>query len=140
MRQGRGAIIVHSSSDQGETWTDDVVASSAPADTTVYRRIPNLAVNSRGVVGVSWMDGRDDPSKKCHALYFTASLDGGKTFLPEQRVTTAGVRSCPDSAGSGAAFRRWPSGGDYYGLAAAANGAFHLFWADHRSGVFQLYS
>jgi hypothetical protein len=110
----------------------------AVGDTSIYRGVPEVAVNKHGVIGVSWIDGRDDPSGRCDALYFTASLDGGETFLPERRVSSA--RSCPDSAANGGAFKRWPHGGDYYGLTAMADGRFHLFWADGRAGTFQLWA
>jgi hypothetical protein len=35
---------------------------------------------------------------------------------------------------------RWSSGGDYMGLAADKDGLFHPFWADARSGTFQIYT
>ena len=35
---------------------------------------------------------------------------------------------------------RWGSGGDYMGLAADKAGVFHPFWADARSGTFQIYT
>ena len=92
-------------------------------------------VNKGGVLGVSWLDGRDDPTGHCYALYFTASLDGGDTFLPPTRVST--TPSCPDSQRNGASFDRWPRGGDYHGLAATSDGLFHALWPDASSGVFQ---
>jgi hypothetical protein len=33
---------------------------------------------------------------------------------------------------------RWPFGGDYSGLAAGADGRFHLLWADSSGGIYQL--
>ncbi|MEP7348099.1 MAG: hypothetical protein ABI877_22710, partial [Gemmatimonadaceae bacterium] len=35
---------------------------------------------------------------------------------------------------------RWGSGGDYMGLTAAADGGFHAFWADSRTGTFQAWT
>ena len=35
---------------------------------------------------------------------------------------------------------RWVSGGDYMGLAPDKDGAFHPFWADSRTGTFQIYT
>ena len=35
---------------------------------------------------------------------------------------------------------RWPDGGDYIGLTADTDGVFHPFWADGRSGTYQLYT
>lgn len=131
------AIQVTYSANRGEQWSDPVVVESV-ATREGARTHPQVAVNAQGVVGVSWIDSRDDSSGRCHALYFTASWDGGQTFAPAQRVSSA--PSCPDSTSNGPAFNRWPRGGDYYGLAAAADGRFHAFWADARSGRFQVWT
>ena len=45
-----------------------------------------------------------------------------------------------DRASNGAAFNRWPTGGDYFGMVAAGDGRFHLLWSDARDKVFQLWS
>ena len=99
-------------------------------------RTPMLAVNSEGVVGVAWYDRRNDPEKMCQDVYFTASFDGAETFLPPRRISTE--TSCPNAPGNGRAARSWPMGGDYSSLAAGPDGAFHLVWADSRTGHFQL--
>lgn len=137
MQKGGGAIVLNYSADGGEAWTDPVRVHSAPVDTAVLRNTPAVAVNKNGVLGVAWVDSRSQPGKRCQELYFAASLDGGRTFLPEQRVSSA--HSCPDSAVNGAAYKRWPTGGDYFGIAAAPDGQFHLLWADARAGAFQLW-
>lgn len=67
---------------------------------------------------------------------FTASLNGGASFLPERQPSDS--VSCPDASTNGAAFGRWPTGGDYFGMAAAPGGRFHAVWPDARSGTFQL--
>jgi hypothetical protein len=75
---------------------------------------------------------------RCQHLYFAASRDGGGTFLPEVKVSTA--ENCPDTPQNAEAGRRWVAGGDYFGLAAAAEGSFRLLWADSRDGIYQLRS
>jgi hypothetical protein len=69
-------------------------------------------------------------------VFFTASRDGGETFLPEVKVSSA--ENCPITPANGEAGWRWPTGGDYHGLAADAAGRFHLVWADSRDGIYQL--
>jgi hypothetical protein len=138
MQKGGGAIVLNYSPDGGETWTDPFRVHTAPVDTAVLRSTPAVAVNKNGVLGVAWIDGRIQTGKRCQELLFAASLDGGRTFLPEQRISSA--RSCPDSTVNGAAYNRWPTGGDYFGMAAAPDGQFHLLWADARAGVFQLWT
>ena len=127
-------IEVRHSSDRGERWTNPQPLEPT-AGKARSRSQPQVTVNTSGVLGVSWLDGRDDPAGHCYALYFTASLDGGDTFLPPTRVSTA--PSCPDSQRNGASFDRWPLGGDYHGLAATSDGLFHALWSDASSGVFQ---
>jgi hypothetical protein len=94
---------------------------------------------------VAWYDRRNDASKKCFEIFFTASLDSGLSFLPNARVST--VKSCPDAPGNvvrpeggGEGFgvaARWPAGGDYSGLAASPDDLFHVLWADSRTGAYQ---
>jgi hypothetical protein len=136
MRRQGGAITLNYSSNRGESWTMPRLVHSIPTDTAVVRKMPMLAVNKNGVLGVAWIDGRNRPGTRCYDVYFSASTDGGQTFVPEQRVSS--VTSCPDVRKNGAAFTRWPRGGDYHGMAAAADGRFHVFWGDARDGVFQL--
>jgi hypothetical protein len=54
-----------------------------------YRELPVVAINRDGVVGVAWYDHRDDHTGRCWKYYFSASLNGGKTFLPNQPVSSA---------------------------------------------------
>ena len=133
-----GEIVLQHSPDGGERWTDPVRVRAAANGSSFPRIAPSLAVNKDGVVGIAWVDGNIDPSIKCYEIFFTASVDGGLTFLPEQVVSSK--PSCPDSALSGAAFRRWPAGGDYFGLTAAADGRFHALWSDARSGRYELWT
>ncbi|MFW6079191.1 MAG: hypothetical protein ACODAE_06200, partial [Gemmatimonadota bacterium] len=83
-------------------------------------------------------DRRDDPSGECYAPYIAASSDGGETFSAPTRV--AEEISCPDRDRLGFPGRRWPTGGDYFGLAPGADGRFHLLWPDARSGTYRLRS
>ena len=131
------AILLHHSADRGERWSNPIPVES-PARDSATRSHPQVAVNREGVLGVVWIDGRDDSTRRCHAVYFTASLDGGQSFLPATRLSSE--LSCPDSTRNGQAFARWPKGGDYFGLAAAADGRFHAFWADARSSMFQIWT
>ncbi|HVF46033.1 MAG TPA: hypothetical protein VNA17_00555 [Pyrinomonadaceae bacterium] len=128
-------VLVHHSADRGEKWSEAVRVNSG-TEANPSRRTPSIAVNKDGLVGVTWYDRRNDPDRKCQDIYFSASLDGGRTFLPEVRVSDS--RSCPDTPKNGETAKRWSGGGDYSGLAAASDGKFHVLWADSRSGVYQL--
>ncbi len=128
-------VVVHYSSNGGESWSNPIPVHSLAADTLVSRKLMAAAVNNKGVVGVAWTDGRKRPGTNCYGydIYFAASLDGGDTFLPEERVSSA--TSCPDETVSG---RWWSDGGDYFGMATDDGGRFRLLWSDARQGLFQL--
>ena len=150
--------VIHSS-DGGKTWSKPVTVNDnkTPAD----HANPTLAVSDRGVVGVAWNDRRAHKNE-CYDLYFSASLDGGDTFLPN--VTPGGKPTCSMQTGNwtpnaevsaypktedgqsieGQGFNvlmistRFPGGGDTQGLDADGDGVFHAAWIDGSSGVMRL--
>jgi hypothetical protein len=93
---GESNIWLIWSADKGRTWSaparvnDNPRATNGPVD---FRMTPVVHTNRDGVVGIAWYDRRDDPARRCWKQYFTASLDGGATFLPNMPVSTA--PSCP---------------------------------------------
>ena len=129
-------VIVHHSSDRGEEWSAPVSVDK-PAEDVVFRNTPSIAVNKYGVVGISWYERRKDDGK-CQHIYFTASLDGGQSFLPTERISSD--LSCPDSERNGRAAQRWPAGGDYSGLTATSDGLFHIVWSDSRSRIYEVWT
>ncbi|HEV2863375.1 MAG TPA: sialidase family protein [Pyrinomonadaceae bacterium] len=133
-------IQVRHSDDRGEKWSD-AIRVDRPGNFEPYTRTPAMAVNSDGVVGVAWYDGRNDPSPikgvfRCQDIYFTASLDGGETFLPEVKVSAK--RSCPAGPRNVQTASRFPAGGEYMGMVATPDGAFHILWSDSRAETYQL--
>jgi hypothetical protein len=134
--EAKNSLFLLISDDGGESWrTGGGVGGSSSA--AANAETPAVAVNDRGIAGIAWYDTRRDLRGECYDLYFTASVDGGATFLPEVRVTSE--PSCPKaSARQRGVASRWPFGGDYSGLAAGADGRFHLFWADSSSGTYQI--
>lgn len=159
-RSGVARVLFARSNDQGRTWSKGRVISDAPEHDTTDQLMPNIAVNRDGVVGVSWYDRRDSPDNLGWDARFTASLDGGGSWLPSVRVSEAGNRI---DAGT-----RWTSlrpapprgaaqadktvrarltlnsffymGGDTAGLVADARGVFHAIWVDNHTGVPQVWT
>jgi Neuraminidase (sialidase) len=126
-------VLVQRSDDRGESWSEPTRANHSE---TARSFTPSIAVNKNDVIGVSWYEIHD---KNCFDVYFTASLDGGKTFLPEVRVSSA--ISCPDTPQNKGVFdpgMTFGAGGDYSGLAATSDGIFHVVWSDARTGIYQL--
>jgi hypothetical protein len=144
-RRGRIYAVRHSrssrppglevqTSDDGSVWTP-------PASVPHLRPgpIPHAAaaVSSRGVLGLLWIQGPpgdnvrifdEDWTARPHPwdLYFTASPDGGATFLNPPLLITSS-RTDPKLS-----IR--PYGTDYIGLAASSDGAFHGVWIDTGEG------
>jgi hypothetical protein len=152
-RAGKYRMVISYSSDRGKTWSKtEPVDPSAPSNSTQFQ--PAISVNKDGVLGVTWFDTRNSTDDSKYDEYFTASLDGGKTFLPPVRVSTES--SIPSGSGNQllipsayimqekllmdftSAYSRWANGGDYMGLTSDNNGIFHPFWADSRTGTFQI--
>jgi hypothetical protein len=153
---GRARLQWTYSNDQGRTWRAPVpLDPSIPAEGHQYQ--PAIAVNGEGTVAIAWFDTRDGASPGEYSQYFTASIDGGETFLPPMRISSQPTqplsagnllfspKAWQDQKGSLrlpllSAATRWGHGGDYMGLAADARGAFHPFWADSRTGAFQAWT
>ena len=136
------SVLLHFSSDRGEQWTKPIRVDQG-SGTSPYVRTPSVAVNRDGVVGVAWYDARNAGERYkhefvCLEIYFTASLDGGNTFLPEMKVSSE--KSCPMRPQNEEVGWRFPAGGDYMGFAAAPDGQFVLLWADSRSEMYQLHT
>jgi hypothetical protein len=154
-RYGRPRVLFSSSKDRGKSWSEArQLDSKIPAGARQWQ--PVLATNKDGVLGATWYDTRDSKDGREYHEYFAASLDGGETFLPSVKVSSA--PSDPKGPGNAvmtpmiyehekklnlsflSAASRWGSGGDYMGLTADKDGNFHPFWADSRSGTFQVYT
>jgi hypothetical protein len=167
IRSGRSQIMLSHSEDKGRSWSPPIVvsddqarpgANSGPDDF-----MPAVAVNNKGVVGISWYDRHDSPDNLGWWTRFAASVDGGETFLPSVKVSKApfaldhdqdllvypvlsGGGLPPDWGGGGPVetllwIGRFDyTGGDTAGLAADALGTFHPFWVDNRTGTPQVWT
>lgn len=133
-------ILVRHSDTRGERWSDEVRVNRL-GNYEPYVRTPAMAINKDGVLGVVWYDGRNDPSTikgnfRCQEIYFTASVDGGETFLPDVKISSQ--RTCPATPQQIPTALRFPAGGEYIGMVATPDGAFQVLWSDNRSGTYQL--
>jgi len=155
-RSGHQRLLFSSSVDRGKTWSvAKLVSPEVPAESSQYQ--PMLAVNRDGVIGIAWFDTRIAKEQDRYDLYFTASIDGGDSFLQPRRVSSrssfpAGPGNLTPYKGYGSAtttltdqlfrtqFERWGNGGDYMGFTADVQGIFHPFWIDSRSGTAQVWT
>ena len=119
--RAQGPVVLTHSDDGGEAWSDPVAVPPAQIDSSPTR-VVGLAVNNQGVLGVARLDRVANSGDSCQVLSFTASLDGGETFLPPERVSTA---PCDRF-------------GDYFGMVTTPDGRFRIVWPEVRGGVSQL--
>jgi hypothetical protein len=148
IRFGRGEILFSYSRDKGRTWTRPRVISDDPTGVTPDNPgdfTPVVAVNRKGVVGISWYSRREKDIGLGSRLRFTASLDGGSTFLPSVAVSEQPNKPTPPRAPHSVAGAREPErwrfiGGDTAGLTTDQDGFFHALWVDNRTGTSQAWT
>lgn len=131
----KGIYISHTN-DKGESWTraQRIDPSNSNSQEDI---VASVTVNEmNGIVGVLYISREDIRDRECYNLYFTASTDGGITFLKPTRVNSQ--NSCPDK-NAGWFVNAWPQGGDYCSLLAKPDGSFLAIWSDARTGSFKLY-
>ncbi|SRR6266550_1887018 len=153
---GEASMVLYSP-DQGKTWSAPVLVDSrSESEKGRDQYQTTVAVSNDGVVGVMWYEGFQTASSEGYWVRFTASLDGGETWLRSVKVSEA-----PNMIGgsekwsfdllssSGGPFEpirisllpnRWEASGHTAGLVADANGIFHAFWVDDRTGIKQLWT
>ena len=145
----RCQIYFSYSTDNGKSWSapvhvnDDISNGSGQSGPDDYG--PTLAVNRSGTVGIAWHDRRDYPDDLGYEMRFTASLDGGRSFIPSVPISV-GIRprwentqmplsvrfSTEVDETEVAGFSLPLVDGDYNGMAAGADGTFHPIWSDAR--------
>lgn len=155
------------STDKGTSWAPSIVINDEANRNSPARDwdhdMPVLAVNNRGVVAIEWYDRSHSRQDIGWWPRFTASLDGGETFLPSVELSPVPERHKPGEdlplwvfgEGGGSHQPRHRSktltihletdqgenaGGDTGGMAADANGVFHPLWVDNRTGILQLWT
>ena len=82
-------------------------------------------VSPSGLVGVSWLDRRNDPANHNYQAFAAISTDGGQTFSNTQLTKAI---SNPDNSGA----ESWM--GDYTGNTWIGN-KFIVGWMDSSNGV-----
>jgi hypothetical protein len=159
-RTGHDRIMLSYSADKGKSWSPAKVIQDGPVPLPGGREWdnihPTVAVNKDGVVGVAWYDRRESPDNVGWHARFTASLDGGETWLPSVRVSEhPSDPGNPDAwlplgwGGVGnkngislnIAINSYDfSGGDTDEMLVDADGVFHPLWIDNRTGVHQIWT
>ena len=120
-------IMLVRSTDGGASWGDPVRVNNDPAGNGRDQFFPWLSVSPDGRrVDVVFYDRRDAADNTRFHTYVSSSLDGGRSFTVNRRVTS--LASDPAVDGFGGTFI-----GDYNGI-ASTNDALHPVWTGTTNG------
>jgi hypothetical protein len=125
-------IFLARSTDGGSTWSSPLRVNDDPAGVANDQFNHWLAVDPvDGSVNLSWNDTRNDPTHVSTDIYYARSTDGGVSFAPNVKVTSAMTNESCCGADLGNQY------GDYEGI-AAYGGSIHPVWTDRRASVTSL--
>ena len=115
------------STDGGTTWSAAAKINNQSGLNDQFN--PFLAVDeTNGTIGAIYYDTVNDPNRKKVDVFYQMSADGGATWQPAVKVTTAMTDETVAGADSGNQF------GDYNGLSGYAN-TFFPSWTDRRNNA-----
>jgi hypothetical protein len=133
-------VYLRVSHDSGRTWEDRVVVNDDSAQQNVHHMHPNLSVAPNGRLDIVWMDSRNSPIPPGtmttpnvayvghQDVYWTYSLDNGRTFAPNVKVTDRIIDR---------RFGIWQGNADIHGPTGivSADDAVYFTWQDSRAGT-----
>jgi Secretion system C-terminal sorting domain/BNR/Asp-box repeat len=129
-------IFCRYSTDQGATWSLPVLVNDDENTTANHQWHPSIWCDkTSGRLFVKWMDTRDTPTSDSAHIYASYSDDGGLTFAPNQKITTAKMKINCTTCGGGGTPRYQ---GDYDAITAIDNQSL-MVWTDFRAGSFGSY-
>jgi hypothetical protein len=115
-------VQVVRSTDGGTTWSKPVPVAEGITHDQFF---PWLSVSPTGLVGVMWLDRRNDPANVDYQAFAAISADGGRSFQPNVQLTTA--FSDPNTGGLG--------NDSYNGATWDGPNYFLGAWMDQSNGV-----
>jgi len=140
-------VFLQFSDDHGVTWSSAIPLAPAPPATGVKRWWPVVSVQPGGVVNAVYYESRETEAAGivCNVplggglrrvgtvsslvdTFWTQSTDGGATFRPRLRMTTATSNWCTTASNIR------PNFGDYIASTSGGNRVLAT-WADGRNGV-----
>jgi hypothetical protein len=133
-------VYLRVSHDSGRTWEDRVVVNDDSAKPNVQHMHPNLSVAPNGRLDIVWMDTRNSPIAPGtitspavtyvghHDVYYTYSLDNGRTFAPNIKITDRIIDR---------RFGIWQGNADIHGPTGiwSTDDTVYFAWQDSRNGT-----
>jgi hypothetical protein len=80
-------VIYRQSTDGGKTFSPPKVINDDNPKDLFGQYIPNISVAPNGRLDVAWWDTRSDPGIRGNDVYYSSSVDDGKTWSKNMRVT-----------------------------------------------------
>ena len=133
-------VYLRVSHDSGRTWEDRVVVNDNSATPNAHALHPNLSVAPNGRLDIVWMDTRNSPIPPGtmtplpnvayvghHDVYYTYSLDQGRTFAPNIKITDRIIDR---------RFGIWQGNADIHGPTGivSTDDTVYFTWQDSRNG------
>lgn len=134
-RRGDADVFFRRSDDGGRSWKRAERLSDDSEETRRDQDLPRLAVAPGGRLDAIFYDRRHDPENVRNHVFYTFSLDGGRTFAPNTQLTTV-----PSDSRIGQRFELVTSArgqvefGSRLGLVSLDDGAVAA-WTDTRDSV-----
>jgi len=133
-------VYLRVSRDSGKTWEDRVVVNDDSAMANVQHMHPNLSVAPNGRLDIVWMDSRNSPIPPGtltapgvtyvghQDVYYTYSLDGGRTFAENIKITDRIIDR---------RFGIWQGNADIHGPTGitSTDDTVYFTWQDSRNGT-----
>ncbi len=87
-RNGDWDVLLRRSGDGGQTWDGPIRMNDDTVGNGRHQYLPHLGVSPSGRLDAVFYDRRDDSANVHNHISFTSSVDGGKTFEPNVRLST----------------------------------------------------
>lgn len=113
-------VMFARSEDGGQTWSAPVRVNDDPAGTNAWQWFGTMSVAPNGRIDAIWNDTRDSGLGNVSRLYYSSSIDGGRTWSPNAPLS--------DSFNSHLGWPNQSKLGDYYDMESDLVGA-DLAWA-----------
>jgi hypothetical protein len=132
-------VYLRVSRDSGRTWEDRVVVNDDEPSVNVQHMHPGLSVAPNGRLDIVWMDSRNSPIPPGtitspgvtyvghQDVYYTYSLDEGRTFAPNIKITDRIIDR---------RFGIWQGNADIHGPTGifSTDDVVYFTWQDSRNG------
>jgi hypothetical protein len=125
-------VEVATSTNGGASWSAPVRVT--PTSDTHDQFFPWLTVNHKGVVGVTWLDRRNDPSNIDYEAFSSISTNHGASFQTNQQI--ASVASNPFDDGFGGGFMGDYTGNSWAKRTSTQPATLYASWMDMRNGSY----